>query len=81
MARLRCPPPAFYGGEEAWLGTPADFEAIGGHAVQSPPRVETRLFPGADHLYTGHEREVAAALAQWLSTLTKTAEGDPPVGQ
>jgi hypothetical protein len=32
-------------------------------------RVETRLFEAADHLYSGHEAEVAAALAPWLDTL------------
>ena len=32
--------------------------------------VETRLFEGADHSYTGKHVEVGEALAGWLETLS-----------
>lgn len=68
IAQVRCPIFALYGTEEEAVGTAADLETIR-HAARAAARVETRMFDGADHLYSGHEAEVAAALASWLDTL------------
>jgi pimeloyl-ACP methyl ester carboxylesterase len=69
VALLRCPVFAFVGSEEAWLGTPDDLAWFKATAVAAP-RCETRYFEGADHLYTGHEREVADAIGDWVAILT-----------
>jgi alpha-beta hydrolase superfamily lysophospholipase len=68
VARIRCPILAFYGTDEAWVGTAADLEIIRRNA-RAAARVDTRTFEGADHSYTGHEAEVAAAVAEWVDGL------------
>lgn len=68
IAQIDCPIFALYGTEEEMVGTAADLETIR-NAARSAVRVETRMFDGADHLYNGHETEVAAALSRWLDTL------------
>jgi pimeloyl-ACP methyl ester carboxylesterase len=68
VARIRCPLLALYGDAEPQVGTAADLETIRRNA-SAAPRVDLRVFPGADHLYTGHEAEVAAALVAWIATL------------
>jgi pimeloyl-ACP methyl ester carboxylesterase len=68
IAQIRCPVFALYGTEEPTVGTAADLETIR-RAARAAARVETRMFEGADHLYRGHETEVAAALVPWLDTL------------
>lgn len=68
VALLRCPLFAFIGTDEQWLGTPGDLEWLKATATATP-RCETRIFEGADHVYTGHEREVADAIADWAATL------------
>lgn len=69
VALVRCPVFAFLGSEEAWLGTPADLEWLKATATAAP-RCETRVFAGADHVYTGREAAVADAVADWVQTLT-----------
>ena len=68
VARVTCPIFAFYGTNEEWVGGASDLEVIKRSAVAAP-RVDTRMFEGADHSYFGYEPEVAAALAEWVSTL------------
>jgi pimeloyl-ACP methyl ester carboxylesterase len=68
VALLRCPVFAFLGLEEAWLGVPADLEWLKATATAAP-RCDTRTFEGADHVYTGHEQEVADAIADWVASL------------
>jgi len=68
ISRLSCPILALYGTREEATGGAAELEAIRGNATASP-RVETRLIEGADHSYHGHQREVAAAIADWMATL------------
>jgi pimeloyl-ACP methyl ester carboxylesterase len=67
IGRIRCPIFAFYGTDEADEGGPAELERIRRGATAA--NVETRMFAGADHLYTGHESEIADAVAAWLGTL------------
>jgi pimeloyl-ACP methyl ester carboxylesterase len=68
VALLRCPVFAFLGSEEQWLGGSADLEWIKAMATAAP-RCEIRTFEGADHVYTGHELEVADAIGDWVTTL------------
>lgn len=68
ISQIRCPVFALYGSQEEQVGTAADLDTIR-RAAHAAARVETRMVEGADHLYTGHETEVAAALAPWLDTL------------
>jgi dienelactone hydrolase len=68
VARLRCPVFAFIGSEEAWLGVPADL-AWFKETARAAPRCDTRYFEGADHVYAGHENEVADAIADWVDSL------------
>jgi pimeloyl-ACP methyl ester carboxylesterase len=67
-ALVRCPLFAFIGSEETWLGEPKDLDWLR-EASTASPRVETRVFHGADHVYTGHEVEVADAIADWVESL------------
>jgi pimeloyl-ACP methyl ester carboxylesterase len=69
VALLRCPVFAFLGSEEEWLGVPSDLEWFRTTATAAP-RCETRYFEGADHVYTGHERQVADAIGDWVDALT-----------
>jgi pimeloyl-ACP methyl ester carboxylesterase len=75
VARLRCPLFACYGSEEAWVGGAAELEVIRRTATGAP-RVETRLFQGADHSYAGHEAALAEAIAGWAAAVTATRPGD-----
>lgn len=68
VGQIRCPLLAFYGTNEESVGTAADLEIIRANA-RSAARVDTRMFDGADHSYTGHETDVAAALAEWVDGL------------
>lgn len=67
VALIRCPVFAFIGTEESWLGVPSDLEWLKANSKASP-RVETRVFQGADHVYSGHEVEVADAIADWADS-------------
>lgn len=68
VSRVQCPILAFLGSRERWVGTEAELEVVRRHATAAP-RVDTRMFDGADHRYTGHEREVALAIAAWVDGL------------
>jgi dienelactone hydrolase len=66
VGRITCPLLAFYGANEN-LGMP-ELERIR-RAAAAAPRVDLRIFEGADHAYTGREQEVASAVAAWLDSL------------
>jgi dienelactone hydrolase len=68
IGRVRVPLLAFFGTDEAWVGGAAELELIKRNATGAP-RVETHLFEGADHSYTGHHAAVGERLATWLATL------------
>lgn len=65
-AEIRCPLFAFYGTDEAWIGSASELETIRSN-MTSP--VTTRMIGGADHSYAGYEREVATAIGDWVDTL------------
>jgi pimeloyl-ACP methyl ester carboxylesterase len=68
IGRIRCPLLALYGTNEQWVGGADELEMIRVKARASA-RVETRLFEGADHSYTGQHVAVGEALAAWIETL------------
>jgi pimeloyl-ACP methyl ester carboxylesterase len=69
VAKVRCPLLALYGTDEAWVGGAADLEVIKRNATAAGT-VETAMIEGADHSYTGHERDVARVVDTWLGTLS-----------
>jgi pimeloyl-ACP methyl ester carboxylesterase len=68
IGRIACPILALYGDDEPEVGTAADLETIRRNARASL-RVETRTV-GGNHVYRGHENEVADVLADWVGSLT-----------
>ncbi len=68
LARVRCPLLVWYGAAEG-EGRAGDLAELRRRAAAAP-RVDTRLFAGADHVYSDREPEVAAALATWLDGLS-----------
>jgi pimeloyl-ACP methyl ester carboxylesterase len=67
IGRVGCPILALYGDEEPEVGTAADLETIRRNASASP-RVETRMV-GGNHVYRGHEAQVAGVLADFVGSL------------
>jgi pimeloyl-ACP methyl ester carboxylesterase len=68
ISQLRCPLFACFGTNDEDTGTEADLELIDRNATAAA-RVDTRMFEGAGHGFSGHEGEVAAALSAWVDTL------------
>lgn len=68
IAKIDLPILAFYGTEEASIGSAADLETVKRNA-KSAPRVDTTMIAGSDHNYNGREREVAAVIADWVESL------------
>ena len=69
VSKIRCPLLALFGSDEAWVGGAADLDTIKRNATAAE-RVETAMIEGADHVYTGHEPDVARVVARWLGTLS-----------
>ncbi len=68
VSKIRCPLYACYGTNDEDTGTEADLEMIRKNATVAAS-VETWMFEGAGHGFTGHEGELAAALAAWAEPL------------
>jgi pimeloyl-ACP methyl ester carboxylesterase len=73
--RVRVPVLAFYGTEEAWLGSRADLEQL---KLRAPdvPRFDIATIEGGDHVYWGKHVEVAEIIAGWLMSLDRQTEVD-----
>jgi pimeloyl-ACP methyl ester carboxylesterase len=71
IREVKCPTLALYGEAEQEIGGQADLDRLAGLAA-SPFR--GLVIPGADHLYTGHEAEVARAVERWLAGAIAPAE-------
>lgn len=72
VTRVHCPLLAFFGTRESDIGTAADLELLKTSAQRQrsgPMRIHTVMIDGADHMYTGHEADVAQTIAQWADTL------------
>ncbi|WP_126582525.1 hypothetical protein [Tengunoibacter tsumagoiensis] len=53
-----------------WYCTDAKLVRIRENAI-SAPQVDTRLVANADHMYSKHEQEIAAMIANWLDAHLK----------
>jgi alpha-beta hydrolase superfamily lysophospholipase len=66
IASIRCPVLAFFGTREH--GGAGELDTVRRQA-RAASRVDTHLVGDADHVYTGHEPEVAGVIARWAATL------------
>ena len=71
ISRVRCPLLAFFG-TSGDVGGQADLDLLKSAAARQPgaPPVTIALIGGADHMYTGQERQVADLIAKWAASLT-----------
>jgi alpha-beta hydrolase superfamily lysophospholipase len=65
LALIRCPVLVLIGTEEKHVATPADLEIV----RRAAPQAATQVIEGADHFYTGRERDVAEAIVNWADAL------------
>jgi dienelactone hydrolase len=71
IARIRIPLLAFFGTRDD-VGGQADLDAIVsavGRQQGGAARVTTAFIDGGDHMYTGHEQQVAQVIARWAAGL------------
>jgi hypothetical protein len=68
VQRIRCPLLAFFG-TAGDVGNESELKllesSIARHGA-GPARVTTMMIDGADHMYAGREKQVAAAIAAWI---------------
>ena len=72
IARIRCPILAWFGTDEADVGTAADLDLLKStvkRLTAGPERVDTLMIQDAGHMYDGHEAAVADVLSKWMETL------------
>jgi len=72
IARVRCPILAWFGTNEADVGTAADLELLKTSVKRltaGPERVDTAMIENAGHMYEGHESAVVDVLTKWLDAL------------
>jgi hypothetical protein len=67
IASIRSPVLAFFGTREQ--GGAGELDTVRQHA-RAASRVDTHLITDADHIYAGHEADVAGVIAGWVATLT-----------
>lgn len=65
VAKVRVPLYVFFGTNEPLIGDADDLDSVRRNAIASPS-VDTAMFSGSDHNYTGHEVEVATAIGKWV---------------
>jgi alpha-beta hydrolase superfamily lysophospholipase len=63
LRSIASPVLAFYGTNEPDVGGQPELDRI---RPLISTQLRTALIPGADHLYTGHEDEAAALVADWI---------------
>jgi pimeloyl-ACP methyl ester carboxylesterase len=71
VTRIRCPLLAFFG-TRGDVGNEAELELLKSSIRRQrsgPSRVDTVMIQGADHMYTGEERQVAERIAEWAHAL------------
>jgi hypothetical protein len=66
IASIRSPVLAFFGTHEQ--GGAGELDTVRQHA-RAASRVDTHLIRDADHIYAGHEADVAGVMARWAATL------------
>jgi pimeloyl-ACP methyl ester carboxylesterase len=67
IAAIQQPILAFFGTNHD-VGARAELEMLKQNAMKSA-RVDTALIDGADHVYVGHEEQVASMIAGWIEAL------------
>ena len=78
VTRVHCPLLAWFGTNEADIGTAADLELLKSTLQRlpaGPSRVDTVMIQNADHMYSGEEAQVAQTIARWVSGLVPAAPG------
>ncbi|HEX5414495.1 MAG TPA: alpha/beta fold hydrolase [Chloroflexota bacterium] len=68
VAKIACPLLVFWGTNEPMVGGADNLPTVRQNAAAAP-RVDTAIVEGADHVYRGHEAEVAALLGGWVEGL------------
>jgi pimeloyl-ACP methyl ester carboxylesterase len=69
VTRIRCPILAWFGTNEADVGTAADLALLTatlGRLPTGPSHVNTAMIQNADHMYGGQEAQVADTIARWI---------------
>jgi pimeloyl-ACP methyl ester carboxylesterase len=75
LASIECPILATYGDVEEAVNVPVkEAAALIERAATSAPSVETLIVRGANHTYWGHESELAAAVADFVTTQGHSTE-------
>ncbi len=77
LGHVACPVLAWFGtaADEASIGSVADLERAR-RAIPASVPFEIQEIEGANHMYNGHEEEVARVLAEWVSGLEDVDQGD-----
>lgn len=70
ISRVRVPVLAFYGTQEAWLGSGADLERLRQRAPDVP-RFNIATIQGGDHVYWGRHVEAAELMSGWVTSLVR----------
>jgi pimeloyl-ACP methyl ester carboxylesterase len=81
VMRIRCPILAFFGTNEADVGTESDLSLLKStlkRMTTGPGRVDTVMIQDAGHMYDGHEAQVADTIAKWARSLLTTARAATP---
>ena len=81
VARIRAPILAWFGTNEADIGTAADLELLETTLKRSgagPSRVSTVMIRDAGHMYDGQEAQVAQTLADWVDRVVLGGPGKAP---
>jgi pimeloyl-ACP methyl ester carboxylesterase len=68
VSKVRCPILFVLGSEEPGIAVEGDLPTLRANAGAAS-RVDTLYLPGANHVYTGHERGVADGIADWVERL------------
>ena len=72
VTRVHCPLLAWFGTNEAEIGTAADLELLKSTLQRlpaGPSRVDTVMIQNAGHMYRGEEAQVAQTIANWAKAL------------
>jgi hypothetical protein len=81
VMRIRCPILAFFGTNEADVGTESDLSLLKSalkRMATGPGPVDTVMIQDAGHMYDGHEAQVADTIAKWARSLLTTARAATP---
>jgi len=78
VSRVSCPILAFFG-TRGDVGTESDLQVLKSSVERQksgPRRVTVAMIQGADHMYTGEERQVARVISDWIDSVVFAATGE-----